>query len=43
MLRLIGNPDLELKDQVDNGVNCIIFDARNKIAAFGNKVAGKGY
>ena len=25
------------------GVNCVIYDARSKIAAFGNKVAGKGY
>ena len=24
-------------------INCVIYDARNKMAAFGNKVAGKGY
>lgn len=44
MLRLIGNPEADPKiDQVDNNINCVIFDARNKMAAFGNKVAGKGY
>jgi hypothetical protein len=26
-----------------NSANCVIYDARNKMAAFGNKVAGKGY
>lgn len=51
MLRLIGNPKLDPKGIasfiVDTGVqeeiNCVIYDARNKMAAFGNKVAGKGY
>lgn len=51
MLRLIGNPKLDPKgtllNTIDNiglqKVNCVIYDARNKMAAFGNKVAGKGY
>ena len=50
MLRLIGDPKNYPKGKVDKyvdnsqlGVNCVIYDARSKIAAFGNKVAGKGY
>ena len=39
-------PKVKIDTYVDNsqlGVNCVIYDARSKIAAFGNKVAGKGY
>lgn len=44
MLRLIGDPKIDPKEGVTQGdINCVIYDARNKMAAFGNKVAGKGY
>ena len=31
------------ENNYQTGVNCVIYDARSKMAAFGNKVAGKGY
>jgi len=44
MLRLIGDPKIDPKETLTQGdINCVIYDARNKMAAFGNKVAGKGY
>ena len=44
MLRLIGDPKIDPKEAPTQGdTNCVIYDARNKMAAFGNKVAGKGY
>ena len=47
LLKLIGNPRKDPKVQNDFSnhmqVNCVIYDARNKMAAFGNKVVGKGY
>jgi len=30
-------------NQTQQGINCVIYDARSKMAAFGNRVAGKGY
>ena len=50
MLKLIGDPKLDPKGMsclnldsgMQTGVNCRIYDARSKIAAFGNKLAGKG-
>ncbi len=52
MLRYIGNPkydptksnpSLNIANNTQKEVDCVIYDARNKMAAFGNKVAGKGY
>ena len=47
---MIGNPKLDQKsnkkiilDEIPNGINCKIYDARGFIAALGNKIAGKGY
>jgi len=31
------------QENISQNTNCVIYDARNKMAAFGNKVAGKGY
>jgi len=51
MLRMIGDPKLDPKsnnlsltiDEITNGINCKIYDARGFYAALGNKIAGKGY
>lgn len=52
MLQLIGNPKLNLKCKIllylapqsmTENKNCKIYDARNYMAAFGNKIAGKGF
>lgn len=43
MLRMIGDPKTEIREEYKGKPNCMVYDARSYYAAMGNMVAGKGY